>query len=245
MPHIFLNKPSFNGNNQFFTQNAILQTPYSPKVLIIGTYNDGLNLDNPADFFYGRNYFWPVISNLSANNINRINQKRLYSLRGGVPNPSLAEILNLCEIFRFSFADLIQDVLIPLPNHNDQHLDRAISNGQTIDNVNSIIEYINMNNSISHVYCTTKFGGFVNINNLWNLIQEGVRDGVQFGQILTPSGMGGIPNFNGLNRSATIGRYWVWVNHPDNPYGEFQNHIGYNHFDHNWLINSGVNVNLF
>lgn len=65
MPHLFLNRDHFDGNADFQTQHAILKTPYSPKVLIVGTYNDGNNEHNQADFFYGRNYFWPIFENFS------------------------------------------------------------------------------------------------------------------------------------------------------------------------------------
>lgn len=65
-----------------------------------------------------------------------------------------------------------------------------------------------------------------------------------FGCILTPSGQGGIPNFAELGRTATIARYWLWVNHPNNPYGEFENQDGYTYLDHDWLTACGVNPDL-
>jgi hypothetical protein len=245
MPHIFLNTPSFNGNNDFFTESAILKTPYSPKVLIIGTYNDELNIKNPADFFYGRNYFWPVIYNLANNlgydNFNKLKSPRLHSLKAGAPIPSLATILKLCIKFKLTFADLVQNVFEQLPNHDDKFIDQAIANGQAFVNIGPIIKYINDNPSIEYVYCTTKFGNLKNINNLWNLIQNGVRNNVIFGCIRTPSGRGG---FSGPV-SIGLSRYWLWCNHPENPHGLFQNSNGYSCFNHEWLSNSGVNVRLF
>jgi hypothetical protein len=244
MPHIFLNTPAFNGDNRFFTQNAILRpTHYKPKVLIIGTYNDANNPNNNADFFYGRNYFWPVISNLS-NHANLLLQRRDV---GGIPpgSPTLGQILALCEKFKLSFADLILDVNLPLADHNDGHLNAALNLGQAVDNVQNIIEYINNSPSITHVYATSKFN-HANINVLWQSINAGVvRNDVTFGNIRTPSGMGGIPNFPGLRKTASIARYWLWVNHPMSPYGNFSNQNGYLHLDHQWLINCGVNPVLF
>ncbi len=51
--HKFLNTPQEIWNNGFTTKDAILQTPYFPKVLFIGTFNHGW-IWNTADFFYGR-----------------------------------------------------------------------------------------------------------------------------------------------------------------------------------------------
>jgi hypothetical protein len=170
MPHIFLHCPHFNGDNRFQTHSAILDvTPYKPQVLILGTYNDGNNVGNNADFFYGRNYFWPVISNLS-NNANILTQRRD---RVGLPpgNPVLAQILNLSEQFKLTFADIISDVTIPLPNHNDNHLNGALGNNNAISNHQSIIEYINRTLSITHVYSTTKFNGQFYLNNTWEQME--------------------------------------------------------------------------
>ena len=98
MAHIFLNKPSFNDDIRFHTISAILNvTHYEPKTLIIGTYNDGNNPTNTADFFYGRNYFWTIISNL-ANNANLLHQKRKHTNL-----PDLHQVLELCEVFQFTF----------------------------------------------------------------------------------------------------------------------------------------------
>lgn len=244
MPHLFLNRPSFNGDQRFQTHSAILDTiPYSPKVLIIGTYNDGAAIGNTADFFYGRNFFWPVISNLS-NNANLLTQRRDTI---GIPpgNPNLGQILQLCEKFKLAFADLITDVLVALPNHNDNHLNAALGVEMALPNEQNIVDFINNTPSITHVFATTKFGNNINLNTLWQDIIAESRIGVLFGSILTPSGMGGIPNFVGLRRAATIARYWLWVNHPNNPYGDFINQEGYTHFDHTWLMQCGVNPDLF
>jgi hypothetical protein len=244
MPHILLNRQHINNDTRFQTASAILNvTPYPSKVLIIGTYNEENIEDNEADFFYGRNFFWPVIYNIK-NNENILNQRRD---RGETPweNPSLTQILELCISLQLSFADLITDVHIQLPNHQDKYLDRAIGNNQTTNNNTNIIEYINQHRSITHVYATTKFSGYRNLNQLWESLKIGVREGVIFGSILTPSGMGGIPNLGGLGRAATIARYWVWANHINNPYGEFKNETGYTHLNHNWLTECDINPAIF
>lgn len=245
MPHLFLNTPSFNGNDEYFTNSGILKTPYQPKVLIVGTYNEANVQGNIADFFYGRNYFWPVMHNLANNlaigNINQLKSSRKWSLIAGVPNPNLNQILNICKQFKLTFADLVQDVLVPLINHDDIYINNAVRNGQAVDNVTPIIEFLNNNPSIEYVYCTTKFGNLKLLLNLWNSIQAGVNNNVTFGFIRTPSGRG---RFSGSAASG-IAKHWVWCNHPNNPHGQLQNSEGYTHFDHNWLINSGVDVNLF
>jgi len=244
MAHIFLNCPHFNGDARFQTHSAVLdKIPYDPQVLIIGTYNDGNNLGNNADFFYGRNYFWPVISNLS-NNANILTQRRdAVSLPPG--NPTLGQILNLAAQFKLTFADLITNVTTPLPNHNDTHLNTALKNNTAISNHLRIIDYINRTPSLTHVYCTAKFTGQTHLNNLWGQIVNNVRPNVVFGKILTPSGMGGIPNSGGLGRVATIARYWVWANNINNPYGKFRNETGYTHLDNIWLTGCGVNPAVF
>ncbi len=246
MPHKFLRCNNFNGNADFQTHSVILDhTPYKPKVLVIGTYNEGGIIDNIADFFYGRNYFWPVISNLYVG-ANLLEQRR--DAMGPIPpgNPTLGTILDLCARFRLTFADLVADVPIPPPNHNDNYINAAVGQGIAITNELQIVDYINRVTSITHVYATTKFTKQPHLSNLWQQISVGVnRPEIFFGKILTPSGMGGIPNFPELERAATIARYWLWVNHPMNPYGAFRNQMGYSYLDHNWLIQSGVNPNLF
>jgi hypothetical protein len=180
MPHIFLNTSNFNGDNRFYTNSAILHTThYKPKVLIIGTYNDGNHQNNLADFFYGRNYFWPVMYNLANNlalgNINQLTSSRKRSLIAGAPNPTLNQILELCKQFELAFADLVQDVLVPLGNHADKYVNNAVRNGQAIDNVAPIVEFLNKNPTNEFVYCTTKFSQLHHLEILWNQIIENVE----------------------------------------------------------------------
>lgn len=240
MPHILLNRHNFNNDDRFQTNSAILNiTPYAPSVLILGTYNEENIQGNEADFFYGRNYFWPVIYNLVNNSI--ILKKRRDVDSYPLGRPKIDQILNLCSSLKLTFADLILDVNVKLPNHDDRYLDQAIMLGKTINNHQNIVEFLNQNRSITHVYATTKFNQLNGLRALWDTIKQQSRPNIHFGSILTPSGMGGIPNFELLGRAATIARYWVWVNHPNNPYGNFKNQNGYIHLDHSWLLSSGVN----
>jgi len=258
MPHIFLSRNNFGGDNRFWTDGStILQTKhYKPIVLIIGTYNDGLNSLNKADFFYGRNYFWPVISNLSTNNQESIFVKREYALKSGIsPEPSLIQILNLCEKLKFSFADLISDVKISLENHSDILINKAIASGHVIDNVKAISNFINSNKSIKHVYFTRKFQNNNSDNYIYGLfkqIQQSLIDKkVTFECLRSPSGQGGFPDriivggSKGKVKAPGIARYWLWANHRESPHELLPKIDGYSHLDHQWLKSCGINVNLF
>tara|TARA_R110000851_G_scaffold256188_2_gene408613 strand:+ start:4291 stop:4602 length:312 start_codon:yes stop_codon:yes gene_type:complete len=79
----------------FKTNNAILKTtPYLPKILFLGTFNPATDEEsNVADFFYGRNWFWPTLFNiLEYDQQVFYKSQRKYSF----PNlePSLKTILN-------------------------------------------------------------------------------------------------------------------------------------------------------
>jgi hypothetical protein len=252
MAHLFLNTLHFNDDDRYQTESAILKTtPYSPRVLIVGTYNDGSNAGNHADFFYGRNYFWPIFENFSHNN-QTLKKKRIQSPRKkkGVSSklpvinpPSLSRILELCSHFKLSFADLFTDVKLALPNHDDKHLERALKNSQTENNHKMIVEYIKNTPSITHVYLTTSLEGCKQINELWKWIETNSRKGVEFRKILTPSGRGRLPKIPTLNGIRKICRYWVWVN-KSNSHG-LLTHKNYKCLDHQWLKDSDVNPLLF
>ena len=93
----------------------------------------------------------------------------------------------------------------------------------------------------------------IHLEILWNQIIDNVnRTNITFGCIRTPSPQGGFPDknimggiINGTAKINAITRYWVWVNHPAMPYGNLPFQNGFTHFDHNWLINAGIDVNLF
>lgn len=244
MPHILKNKTLINFNPEFQASSAILRvTPYEPKVLIIGTYNESRITGNKADFFYGRNYFWPVFYNLKQND-NLLTERRILNSRVNMI-PSLNEILHLCSDFKLTFADLITDVNVTLTNHSDKNLDDAVGKGQVTKNVKNILEYVKEKESITHIYATSKFRQYKHLRSLWESVKVGVSSDIICGSILTPSGQGGIPNFIGVKRAATIARYWLWVNHNKSRYGNLKNQDGYIHLDHSWLIQSGVDVKSF
>jgi hypothetical protein len=54
-----------NWDNRFYTENVILKNVdiYKPEILFLGTFNPELQ-NNPANFFYGRNFFWTAFKNL-------------------------------------------------------------------------------------------------------------------------------------------------------------------------------------
>jgi hypothetical protein len=85
--HKFLTIPSgintLNWNQNFFTQNAILKNKniYKPEILFLGTFNPDLKT-NPADFFYGRNFFWTALKNLfTCNNVVLLKERLAYCLQ--------------------------------------------------------------------------------------------------------------------------------------------------------------------
>ena len=220
------------------THHAVLdQLPYNPKVLIIGTFNP-VGENNRADFFYGRNYFWRVFQNL-VNGNNQLNGKRDRQIL----IPTLPKIIEICYQMKLSFADLILgNDNLQIDDFEDKTLNALGLAGNLEDNVLNIVNYINETEYIKHVYFTTKCPQHAWIWNLWTQVQNGVNRDVNFGSIVTPSGRGRFPNFPGIHRAATIARYWIWVNNPAKPDVQWD---GYVHFDLEWLIECGVDPNLF
>ncbi len=114
IPHKFLQKDWENG---FKSNSAILdETPYKPKVLIIGTYNPNTQgAHNLAQFYYGRdNYLIPSLHGI-------FNLRTTYTQA-----PSYDNILwPLCNSLQLSFADLIttvfptQNGINLIPNSNN------------------------------------------------------------------------------------------------------------------------------
>ena len=60
-----------NWDNRFYTENVILKNVdiYEPKIMFLGTFNPQLQ-NNPADFFYGRNFFGQRLKTSSIQNKN-------------------------------------------------------------------------------------------------------------------------------------------------------------------------------
>ena len=97
-----------NWANGFATQQAILDTiPYEPEILVLGTFNPAIP-GNVADFFYGRNYFWPALTNLFVHHHPILLSRRD---RHQVLTPTLADIFQLCQLLRLTFADLLASIL--------------------------------------------------------------------------------------------------------------------------------------
>lgn len=250
--HKFLNYDWMNG---FFTENAILKTDfYKPVVLIIGTNNPDTPNANFADFFYGRNYFWPAFKNLANGNCELASRRMPPNGAPLLPlNPTTLEIFELCKQFKFSFADLISNVLVNQNQIDFLPNDNIVVNGQEYNLINDnarngigglaelnqlnevewntdrIIEYLCENPQIKEVYFTRQANGIWLEH--WNQIKNSeCGKGKLFKIIYTPSGsrLAGNPRMNSLIH------HWL-----------FNNGQNYDRFDHNWLTNSGVNINNF
>lgn len=249
-----------NFGNGFETHNAILDvTPdYQPDVLFIGTFNHGWEW-NPAEFFYGRTYFWPIFGNLANNNPNQF---------GNNDWPGLENIWEYCAQFKISFADIVkgtnrfaitqQNELMELVEVTSNNLDvpyiwKGYSDNQLnflggsnclSDNVCHIIEYLQKTPSITRIYFTWK------LDNSWlsllahQIVNTDFDRQISFESILSPSGNGFgnlIPGYP--SKIKSIMHSWVWVNHPNaNP--EYPRE-GFSYFNHEWLEIAGVQIGLF
>lgn len=243
----------------YATQNAILvNTPYQPEVIIIGSFNHGWNWNN-ADFFYGRNmYMWTVMANLFIHNANISIARR--NPPPGNNIPSLNQIFNICQKGKLCFADVVLGLnnIIPVAVNNNQksilvngiynwndykdsHLNHMGLMGWLDDNLKNIIRFIESTPSIKHIYFTFATGGpwLVGLKNTILAAFPYLTGG----SIYTPTGMK-LPLFQGYqNRPFSLAHHWVWNNagHPILPV----NNPNYIHLDHNWLIRNGVNVGNF
>lgn len=241
----------------FESHNAILDvTPYKPEVMVLGTFNPKTPKANFADFYYGRNLFWPAMKNLFVHNAVVLGGRRMPT-RGNPPaalNPTLEEILEMCEALKFTFADLIHEVL-PDRNPDDPFLpnDNVIFDGteynliqdsrkkeirglQQLDNIgqvgwntSSIIKYLCENPQINAIYFTRQPTGVW--ASQWNQIRlHQCMRGRLLTNIFTPSGQGK-PVYQNMERLL---RHWV---HNDNP--------NFGQLDRNWLTRHGVNPGNF
>jgi len=251
--HKFYSKDFKDG---FLTQNGILKSiRYDPEVMFIGTFNHGDSdapghlpfLNNHADFFYGRNYFWPVWYNIVLHLGNFYTQPRQnydppLSYNSGV----FTGILKFCEIAKFSFADLIA-TLFPINNTYSIFQNKIAFLGQTFDpmkdndlialsnlnqviwNDNSIVQYLNATPSIRTVYLTRQPNNF---GFLWNSIRLRVNNpAIRFRVLFPPSKSSGQPA--GIPKGQYIADQWL---------GHYAGN-GYDNLDLNWynnLINSLV-----
>jgi len=243
------------GDN-FQTQNAILEvTPYKPEVMIVGTFNPSTPNANFADFFYGRNFFWPAIKNIFSDNPEIIHRRRMPT--NGAPrdpvNPSLNEILNICEKLKLTFSDLVLKVL-HTPNLHYQILknDNIILNqveynliqdgmkkgisgleqlstiGQLFWNTSNIINYLCINPQIKSLYFTRKPTGIWATQ--WSLIvNHSCMKGRRITNIFTPSGAG-----SPVNRKMTnLMNHWIYNNTP-----------GFGNLDNIWLKENNARLSF-
>ena len=245
-----------NFGNGYVTHNAILDvTPYKPEVMIIGTFNPNTPNSNFADFFYGRNYFWPALENLSENKI--ILTRSRMPKRGIVKdqlNPTIDEILILCEKLKLTFADLISEVLhYDNPEYHLLDNDNVSYNGKIYNliqdarkeqvegleeleksnqvnwNTKNIIEFLNKNPQIKTIYFTRQ------PTKIWkkhwgNLAKEQNLHERIYTNIFTPSCQG-VPVSHSVERLLSH-----WLHNENDKFGKF---------NHDWLKACGVNPNNF
>lgn len=243
--------------NGFQTKNAILDiTPYKPEIMIVGTFNPDTPNANFADFFYGRNFFWPAFKNLFFYKKIVIKQRRMppHGIPPKVLNPTLLEILSLCTKLKLTFADLILEVLHKnnpsyelLKNDNiifndiEYNLIQDGKNGivsglqqlnalnQVHWNTQNIIKYLCENPNIKAIYFTRRPTGIWATQ--WNQIinHDCMKDRL-LTNIFTPSGAG-----SPINRSISrLINHWVNNINPN-----------FGRLDGNWLKKNGLNLNDF
>jgi hypothetical protein len=249
--HVFYNNDFGNG---FSTRNAILNnTPYKPEVLFVGTFNPNTPNTNFADFFYGRNFFWPAFKNLFIPSDIFLDSRRIPN-RGRLPevlNPSLIEIQNICNILKFSFCDLISQVLhngdpsyeilyndnILFQNREYNLIQDTTKNGilglnsfenyNQIDwNTNLIINYLIQNPSIHTVYLTRRPIGIY--GREWNrIVSHPDLINRTFTNIFSPSAQGS-PVYYSMSRLI---EHWL---HNTNP--------NFGRLNELWFINNNARI---
>jgi hypothetical protein len=240
----------------FQTHYSILDiTPYEPEVMFLGTFNPDTQNDNFADFFYGRNFFWPALKNLFIYNEIILGNRRM-STRG-IPssnlNPTVEEILQICKKLKLTFSDLIYQVLNDdiyydilnndniIYNQNEYNLIQDNKRGnicgllelnnQNLVNWNTIniINYLIHNPKIKTIYFTRQPTGVW--GEEWNTIitNPNLLDR-NFTNIYTPSGNG----LKGSPRMNSLMNHWIHNNDPN-----------FGKLDNDWLIYNNVDLNNF
>ena len=200
--HKFLDKKFKNG---FYTESAILKNKaYRPEVLFLGTFNPKTSEKaNVTDFFYGRNWFWPLLFSIANKDENPFKQRR-YS---NPFFPTLNQILNFSTQYKLCFADMICEALPDIKKENYcLAKNKIIYNGVFYDLINdnalikldklslikwnqNIVDYIKNNSSIKTVYFTRKFSrAFDSILSQINEVLEERKTKIKY--LYTPSGQG-------------------------------------------------------
>lgn len=248
--HIFYNKDFGKG---FQTINGILENSlYKPKILILGTFNPSLD-SNRADFYYGRNFFWPAFKNIFIHNEIRLYGERLENCPY---NPYIEEILEMCKKLEITFSDLIceisdenNDLHISIKRGkeyvnnrvteynpiNDSDLERLDRIHKIQWNTPNIIDYLNKNPQINTIYFTRVQNG--RWNDQINIIRLKCPN-VDIISIYTPSAQGGyLFKQTGIyNAGRMRPLIYHWINNEGTNNGRL---------DRNWLISYGVNPDNF
>lgn len=248
MAHRFLHKKFGSG---FVSEHAILtETPYQPEVLILGTYNPSDEelkggRANQADFFYGRNYFWPVLHHLA--NPDQIP----FAKRSSSNQPSLETVFELCRRFKLTFADIILDAGANQTDFSDKRLSQLVKQGTAKTNVSNIRAFVQNTPSIQFVYFTRSMRSDPQWHSLKHEIILALPENVQAGCLVSPSGNGLGKRFPDLASgaagsvtTATLSRHWLWANETHPTAGQLAR-PDFVHFDHNWLRSVGVDPSLF
>ncbi len=255
IPHKFI---QYDFGDGFETHNAILDTvPYAPRIMIMGTSNPGTPNANYANFFYGRNFFWPAFFNLFKFNSIHYSSRRMPT--NGQPqfplDPSLSDMLKLCAELKLTFSDLVLNALHNcngnyevLENDNvifdrteynlindsmDRRGIRGLSElheiGQIEWNTGNMIKYLSETPSIDTVYFTRNPTG-VYLSQWRSIIEQDYNRAIRFLKIYTPSGA----NLRGTPRMTRLLQHWL-----------HNNHQNYDRLNHDWLSDHGVDIELF
>lgn len=229
----------------FQTSNSILTvTPYKPEILILGTFNPDTDINvNMADFFYGRNWFWPCVFNIFEFNSLVIQTQRKFT---SPYNPSLEAILDISEKLKFTFADFVQSVFCNtdeavIPSNaskfkwknkeydliNDGDLSKLDDLNQIFWSTDSIIKYLNINPQIHTIYFTRQITG------VWAKQMKKIelsKANINIRCIYTPSGQG----LKGKPRFKALVQHWL-----------FNKHDKYDTIDLDLILSQNVNTDEF
>ncbi|OFY40989.1 MAG: hypothetical protein A2X18_02795 [Bacteroidetes bacterium GWF2_40_14] len=257
--HKFLNinktNNPFNWDQDFYSENAILKSTKieTPEIMILGTFNPNLST-NPADIFYGRNFFWTAFKNLFCYNKIVIYGERLEYCPY---DPSLKEIFTIIRKLNLTFSDLIASIFDNYDKNaitvrggkeyvqfnNTEY--NPIKDGDLAKlnrlkkinwNTQNIISYLNENKKLRKIYLTRQ------ANQCWaeqtSLIKQAIPE-IQIIPIYTPSAQGGaVHQQTGIyNNGKMTPLLSHWVHNNEGNFGNL------NH--NNWLTNNDVNIYNF
>lgn len=159
-------------NNKFQSELDLGLIDYEPTTLIVGTFNPGMPVDNPASWFYGRtnsNCFWNVLPRLygeaslahaTANEWKQFCREKQIAITdlissiddAGPANPehnkALAGFSDKAIAFNFddfTFVDIIQ-ILKRRPTIRNVYITRGITEAFWRHIWNPVMQYCNRNN---------------------------------------------------------------------------------------------------